>query len=268
MAFERVCLNMLSKYWRILATGSAFFIFGIGGIILSFLIFPLLKLRYFNNETKRRHCARKMIHKIFKSFVAYMVFVGICKVDIVNGELLKSARGKILIANHPSLIDVVVLISIIENADCVVKAGLWKNPFIKGVVSSLGYINNEEDPDTFIRDCQNTFKEGNNLILFPEGTRTTPGKNMVFRRGAANIALRAEVDVLPVMLYVSPTALTKELAWYQVPSKRFTFKLEVKPILEVENYLAAETVSNSVRKLTRDLLGYYNKELNVHERPN
>ena len=258
----------LNWCWRVIATGSAFSLFGLGGIFLSLLVFPLLKLCYFNDEIQRRKHARKIIHKTFKLFISYMELVGICHIDIDNAELLKNASGKILIANHPSLIDVVVLISLVDNADCVVKAGLWKNPFMKGVIGSLGYINNEEDPETFIRDCQQTFKEGNNLILFPEGTRTTPGKDMVFRRGAANIAIRTEVDVLPVLLYVSPTTLTKELAWYQVPNKRFTFKLEVKPVLPVQQYLTAETVSNSVRELTRDLLGYYKKELNVHERPN
>lgn len=258
----------LNRCWRIVATASAFVMFGFGGLILSAIVFPYLHLVYRDNETMRRNRARSVVHKTFKLFVGYMDFVGILKLEIINGELLKGRQGKIVIANHPSLIDVVVLISIIENADCVVKSGLWKNPFIKGVVRSTGYINNEEDPEQFLQDCKSTFEYGNNLIVFPEGTRTTQNQAMTFRRGAANIAIRAQVDILPICLFVTPTALTKELAWYQIPEKRFTFKLVVKEEILIQKYLKTDAVSNSARALTRDLLEYYNKELKVDERVN
>lgn len=259
---------MVNRYWRIIATGSAFFLFGFGGIILSLVIFPIVKLMYKGNEKKRRASTRKIVHKTFKVFIGYMQFVGIMKLEVVNGELLKASVGNIIIANHPSLIDVVVLISIIENADCVVKADLWKNPFLRGVVANLGYINNEADPEKFMRDCKKTFVEGNNLIVFPEGTRTTDGQTMQFKRGPANIALRTKTDVTPIVLFVTPTTLSKELSWYQVPKTRFTVKLVVKPEISVQKYLETGAISNSVRELTRDLIEYYNKELNVHERVN
>ncbi|WP_369678325.1 lysophospholipid acyltransferase family protein, partial [Enterococcus faecium] len=91
-------------------------------------------------------------------------------------DTIKNAKGQLIIANHPSLIDVVVLISIVRNADCVVKADLWKNPFLKGVVKATGYINNDADPEYFLNQCQQSFARGNNLIVFPEGTRSVPGK--------------------------------------------------------------------------------------------
>jgi 1-acyl-sn-glycerol-3-phosphate acyltransferase len=259
---------MINRCWRIFATGSAFLLFGIGGIILSILVFPIVRIKHRGNENKRRASARNIVHKTFKMFIAYMQIVGIMKLEIENGELLKASTGSIVIANHPSLIDVVVLISIIENADCVVKADLWKNPFLKGVVSNTGYINNAADPDKFMQDCKKSFNDGNNLIVFPEGTRTTPGEAMQFKRGAANIALRTKTDVTPILLFVTPTTLSKELSWYQVPKSRFTFKLVVKPENSVQKYLSADVVSNSVRELTRDLLKYYNEELSFYERVN
>lgn len=259
---------MINRYWRIFATGTAFFLFGFGGIILSLLVFPLVRIINLGNEHQRRATARKIVHKTFKMFIAYMQLIGIMKLEIENKELLEASKGNIVIANHPSLIDVVVLISIIENADCVVKADLWKNPFLKGVVSNTGYINNEADPDKFMMDCSKTFSDGNNLIVFPEGTRTTPGGKMEFKRGAVNIALRTKTDITPILLCVTPTTLSKELAWYQVPKSRFTFKLVVKPEISVQKYLSTNVVSNSVRELTRDLLKYYNEELSLYERVN
>jgi 1-acyl-sn-glycerol-3-phosphate acyltransferase len=259
---------MINHYWRVIATGSAFILFGFGGIILSLFIFPVIRLAYHGNEKKRRASTRRIVHKTFKMFISYMQILGIMKLEVVNSDLLNNCVGNIIIANHPSLIDVVVLISIIENADCVVKADLWKNPFLRGVVANLGYINNEADPEKFMQDCQKTFADGNNLIVFPEGTRTTDGQKMKFKRGPANIALRTKTDVTPVLLFVTPTTLSKELAWYQVPKTRFTVKLVVKPEISVQKYLETGAISNSVRELTRDLIEYYNKELNVHERVN
>lgn len=258
----------VNRCWRVVATASAFVLFGFGGLILSFIIFPCLQVIYSHNKKKRHRCTRKVVHKTFKMFVKYMEWVGILQLEVVNAERLKGSQSKIVIANHPSLIDVVVLISMIDNADCVVKSGLWKNPFIRGVVRNTGYINNEEDPEKFMYDCKNTFQEGNNLIVFPEGTRTTENKALKFRRGPANIAIRSQVDILPICLYVTPTTLTKELAWYQIPEKRFTFRLEVMEDISIQKYLETDVISNSVRELTRDLLEYYNKELKVDERVN
>ncbi|XPF95689.1 lysophospholipid acyltransferase family protein [Colwellia sp. RE-S-Sl-9] len=258
-------MKKINKYWRIFATGSAFTLFGFGGILLTLIVFPIVNFIHRHNEYQRKYSARKVVHKTFKMFVNYMSFVGILTLEIENEEQLKQHKGKLVIANHPSLIDVVVLISIIENADCVVKAGLWKNPFLKGVVTNTGYINNEEDPDTFLKDCSKTFEEGNNLIVFPEGTRSSIDKPLKFKRGAANIALRTKVDIVPIILTVTPTTLTKELAWYQIPDKKFTVKLVVNPVLSTQKYREAESVSNSVRELTRDLVEYYKEEFAAHE---
>lgn len=225
----------------------------------------MINIKYRNDDYQRKYRARKVVHQVFKGFVNYMRVVGILSLDIENEEQLNQYSGKLIIANHPSLIDVVVLISLIENADCVVKAGLWKNPFLKGVVNNTGYLNNEDDPETFLNDCCKTFEEGNNLVVFPEGTRSTKDAPLKFKRGAANIAIRTRVNIVPIIITVTPTTLTKELAWYQIPDKKFTVKLVVNPEFSTEKYTETESVSNSVRELTRDLVQYYNEELSVHE---
>ena len=66
----------------------------------------------------------------------------------------------------------VFLISFIKEANCVIKRGLYLNPFTIGVVMAARYISNA-DSDALIDDCAATLKAGNSLIIFPEGTRTT-----------------------------------------------------------------------------------------------
>ncbi|NMR25662.1 1-acyl-sn-glycerol-3-phosphate acyltransferase [Pseudoalteromonas sp. NEC-BIFX-2020_015] len=252
------------KIYRVFATGSAFALFSGGGLVLSILVFSIQRLIY-RDINQRNQAARTAVHYSFKFFVGYMRLVGILRLDIDKLDEIKHAKGQLIIANHPSLIDVVVLISIVRHADCVVKADLWKNPFLKGVVKATGYINNDADPDYFLGQCQQSFARGNNLIVFPEGTRSTPGNTWKFKRGAANIALRTEVDMLPVLIDVSPVTLTKGQKWYQVTDRRFTFKMRVLPPYLIEPYLHCEQLSNSVRQLTRDLQAYFNEEKSKHE---
>lgn len=257
---------MLNKSWRFCATVSAFTLFGVGGIILSVVLFPLLQLRYKKDIEKRRSIARKYVQKIFKFFLDYMQWMGICEITIKNAELLQQSKGQLIIANHPSLIDVVVLISLTKNADCVVKSDLWNNPFLKGVVGNIGYINNQKNSTTFIEDCKTSFIQGNNLIVFPEGTRTTEGQALKFRRGVANIAVRSQVNLVPIVISVTPTTLTKELPWYKVPDKKFVVEVVVNKEIAISDFVSDAPVPNQVRALTRYLLEYYNKELNLNER--
>lgn len=254
----------LIKAYRVLATGSAFALFSGGGLVLSVVIFSILHLVY-RDINQRNQAARTAVHYSFKFFVGYMRLVGILRLDVDQLDAIKHAKGQLIIANHPSLIDVVVLISIVRHADCVVKADLWKNPFLKGVVKATGYINNDSDPDYFLGQCQKSFARGNNLIVFPEGTRSIPGNSWQFKRGAANIAIRTQVDVLPVLIDVNPITLTKGQKWYQVTDRRFTFKLRVLPEFPIAPYLHTEQLTNTVRLLTRDLQAYFNEEKRKHD---
>jgi len=259
MAAIALMKTQLIKAYRIIATGSAFALFSAGGLALSVIIFSIQRLIY-RDINKRNQAARTAVHYSFKFFVGYMRLVGILRLDIDKIDAIKQAKGQLIIANHPSLIDVVVLISIVRHADCVVKADLWKNPFLKGVVKATGYINNDAEPDYFLGQCKKSFASGNNLIVFPEGTRSIPGKPWHFKRGAGNIALRSQVDILPILIDVNPITLTKGQKWYQVTERRFTFKMRVLPPYLIAPYIQDDQITNSVRKLTRDLQAYLNEE--------
>lgn len=208
-------LNWLGKLWRVLATGLCFSFFGFGGIVLSLIVFPIQRL-FVREPVRQKQIARQTVHYTFKFFVGLMALTGVFKFKLKELAHLKDLRGHLVLANHPSLIDVVVLISIIPNTDCVVKAHLFSNPFLRGVVTGTGYISNAE-PDGLITDCEESLRAGNNLVVFPEGTRTKPGQDIAFQRGAANIALRCKAPITAVSIDVNPSSLTKSEPWYAVP---------------------------------------------------
>lgn len=251
-------MKYLDQIWRLFATGFCFAVFGIGGVIIAALWLPFYRVKYKNNEAKRKQACRHAVHLTFKSFVWLMFVVGVTKVDVKGLNKLKNLKGKIIIANHPSLIDVVVLISIVRNADCIVKQNLLSNIFTRGVIKNTGYISNA-DPEELIKDCKTSLDQGSTLIIFPEGTRTFPGAPMTFRRGAANIALRSETNFQQVLIQVTPPALTKGWPWYKVPKSKIHMELVALEEIDISGYDAL-SASKSVRQLTRDLEQMYRKD--------
>ena len=253
----------INYIWRILATGLCFLIFGSGGLVLSLIVIPCQKL-LIRDINQRKYIARKTVHYTFKFFISFMAFVGIFKFDLAQANQLKQLKGHLILANHPSLIDVVVLISLLPNADCVVKTHLFKNVFLRGVVSNTGYISNAE-PEGLIRDCESSLKAGNNLIIFPQGTRSKPEETIKFQRGAANIAIRCQAKVTSVLLKVVPTTLTKNTPWYKIPATKAHFSaviVESTPTLPEKNI---EQTSKSVRQYNRALELFFTEELSKYE---
>ena len=167
--------------------------------------------------------------------------------------------------NLTPLIDVVFLIGFIRQADCVIKSSLRSNPFTKIPTGLARYIANG-DPESVIAEAAASLDRGNSLIIFPEGTRSTPGKKLKMQRGAANIALRAGIPITPVVITCEPTTLTKKLPWYRVPSRRFHISMSVCENIDTAMYQREEIPSIAARHLTRFLQNYFTQELALNER--
>jgi len=255
--------SKINYIWRVFATGLCFTVFGLGGLVLSFLVFPLQRI-VIKEQKEQKRIARKTVHHTFKFFIGLMSSVGIFQFSLEEANKLKNLNGHLVLANHPSLIDVVVLISLIPNADCVVKTHLFKNFFLRGAVSGTGYISNC-DPEKLLDDCEESLKEGNNLIIFPQGTRTKPEELLRFQRGAANIAVRCQSKITTVLLKVIPTTLTKHEPWYKIPSTKAHFSAMVidQSLTIPEN--DALNISKHVRQYNRTLEHFFTEELRKYE---
>lgn len=250
----------LNRTWRRLATGLCFAIFGIGGVVLSMTALPLLKLTFRGDEKRRQTQARRLVQRTFRWFIRVMAWTGVFHFNFQAMAQLKEVKGQVIIANHPCLIDVVALISFVPNADCVVKSHLWKNPFMRGVIQSTGYLSNS-DPDELVKACQKSLEQGCNLIIFPEGTRSTPGEPVRFQRGTAHLALRTNATITALWIDCSPVTLIKNEMWYQAPATKPTLSVHYLKEIDTQSYREEEKLSIAARRLTRDLQNYYEKVL-------
>ncbi len=249
-------LAKVSYGFRWLATAFSFFIFGIGGILLP-LIVPIIYL-FPGDENIREKRGQRLIHNAFRGFIWMMKVLGVLTFSVSDIERLREA--KLILANHPSLLDVVFLISLVPNANCVIKSSLLMNPFMRGPIKAAGYIVNAGNEAGVIEAATGAFDKGHALIVFPEGTRTTPLKKIKLKRGAANIAIRSGVDITPVIISCVPTTLTKRDRWYQIPSRPMHYKIMVKDMIEIAAYLNNLHPAKGARVLTDDLTRYFNNE--------
>jgi 1-acyl-sn-glycerol-3-phosphate acyltransferase len=253
-----IAFSRLNYCWRLLATGLCFSVFGIGGLVLWVFVFPALRIL---PRDLRRAKVRYVIHKAFGAFLRLMEGVGIMKMRVEGARTLSECRHALVLANHPTLIDVVALISLMPCAGCVVKQSLWKNPFLGGVVRAAGYISNS-DSDRLIDDCADEILAGRPMLVFPEGTRSNNGILSHFQRGAAYVALKSGMPILSVLIDCNPSTLTKSEKWHQIPIRRFDYRLRVFYPIGVDRLIDSEAPRTiAARKLTRALEAYFSQEL-------
>jgi 1-acyl-sn-glycerol-3-phosphate acyltransferase len=254
--------SLLNRGWRVLATGFSFAGFGIGGLLLGIVAFPLL-LVVVRHHQRRSVLARWTIHHLFRLFVAMICGLGLCSLEVHGRERLHR-RGLLILASHPSLIDVVFLMALVRHADCIVKAALLRNPFTSirpGPVRAAGFVCNDSGPG-LIDDCVASVRAGNNLIVFPEGTRTPAGSALGrLQRGAANLAVRGELTITPVRITCSQQMLGKSDRWWRVPRRAGHFVIDVGADIPIASHLAAEGAQAlAARRLNDELARHLGAE--------
>ncbi len=257
--------NRLNYYWRLFATGLCFTLFGLGGMAIGFVLFPLIHLITLNKRRAQKRC-QYVVYRAFQLFIWTMKKVGVLSYSIEEAECLGDLDSGIVIANHPSLIDVVFIVSRIPNALCIVKKAAWSNPFMMGVMWATGYVPND-DPEMLLETCAARVRGDEKLVIFPEGTRTKPGQPMRLRRGAASIIVKSGIPFTPVTMSIKPTTLTKAEKWYQIPHKRMHVRMEVGGEIDPSPYIVGgESLSLAGRRMNRLIKQVLIEGVERHER--
>ena len=247
------------RAWRVLATGLCFAAFGVGSVLMGLVIFPLLR-RCVRDRERAGLLARRVIRASFRGFVASMRACGVLTVEVNGLERLRGG-GRLILANHPTLIDVVLLMALVDDGDCVVKGALGRNPVTRGTVRGAGFVMNDDGGEELVQECLRSLHGGNNLIIFPEGTRSSRTEPMRLQRGAARVAVHGEQDITPVRIRCTPATLAKGEKWYQVPRARPHFRIDVDETIAVSPFIAgAPSHALAARHLNRHLTDYFSKE--------
>jgi 1-acyl-sn-glycerol-3-phosphate acyltransferase len=184
-----------------------------------------------------------------------MVLTGALQLKVENREKLRGISGKIIASNHNSILDVVMLISLIPNADCIVKNTLSKRHILQIITSKI-YIPNLLDFSELSERVGKSLREGNNVIIFPEGSRVSAGQPSIFKKGAARLSIDHACNIVPVLFAgnekIGLRKGDKMLSFH--PTEKYDFRLRVLPEINVEEY-KNESARVATERLTDDLKG-------------
>ena len=201
-----------------------FLVFGVGGVVLAAFLWPITRLFATRNRSKDE-IAQRSISRAFEVFVRSGQKLGVWRLKVIGAERLKGS-GTLVVANHPTLVDVVFLLSLLDQCDCVVKRAAWRNPTMFGIVRLAQYIPNDGGQQA-IEACVERLRAGRNVLLFPEGTRSPAEGLRRFQRGAARVAIRSGCRVVPVFIDCDPPALKKGQPWVGFPEKGIDYTVRV-----------------------------------------
>jgi 1-acyl-sn-glycerol-3-phosphate acyltransferase len=240
---------------RLAATALCFAVFGACCLAFALLVVPATWLAPARSRQPRM---RRALGAGMRWFVRLMRSVGVLSYELQGLETL-GRPGQLILANHPTLIDVVFLLGFAPSSNCVVKQQFWRNPFTRWSVVAAGYVSNSPT-DRMIEGAAAALRQGQSVIIFPEGTRTVPGRPLQFHRGAAAIAVRAAAVVTPVYIQCSPPTLAKADAWYRIPKRRVHFSLRTGADIDPEPFRRAAPRPLAARALNEELLRVFTAE--------
>ena len=184
---------------------------------------------------QRERWTRRMIHRLCAGLVGYLRFAGVLEVDFDRLSALAARRGIIIAANHPTFIDAILIMSQVPNVFCLTKAGVLRNPWVAGMCRCAGYEINS-DAGHLIEHCAARLRRGENLLVFPEGTRTSDPILGRFKRGFAVMSTRTPAPVATVLIAsLNGAYLRKGQSFFALPPTlplRYRFSISEEFLLE------------------------------------
>ena len=197
---------------------------------------------------------------IMGAFRIYTIFLRVfcaCRFDLAAIDKLRDQGALVVVANHPSLLDVVMIVSRLPNVVCVMKAQLMDNILFGAAARLARYIRNDSALD-MVRDARSELQRGAQLVIFPEGTRTTRFPINRCLPTAGLIAKRSGTPVQALCIEFSSPYLGKQWPLFKRPKLPLRFRVRLG-----ERFTAPRDVSAFATALEE----YFRVELTSPESP-
>ncbi len=247
----------LARVGRALRSGFMFSLFGIGSVLMAGVVIPFVALIGRHRSQRATDLtAQRLIQRCFALFVQIGVWIRLWDVEHSGTERLSDGSA-LIVANHPTLLDVVFIGAFLPQGDYVVKREAWSNPALGGIARIAGFISND-GAEELVDACSRRLLAGRSVLLFPEGSRSPEQGLRPFRRGAAHVALRTECRILPVSIDCQPPALKKGQPWWALPDDRMKFTLDVGEAIYAKDLVNGDvTPAVAARHVTASLRAYF-----------
>ena len=235
------------EYLAMLVGLGALALICLGWLPFALLCYPLLPRRI------GQPLGRLMIARGFRVYLGILSLLCACRFDLDALDRLSDEGPLILAANHPSLLDAVMILSRLPNAVCVMKAALMDNILFGAAARLARYIRNNA-PLEMILNAREELCQGAQLVIFPEGTRTTDFPIDPCTPSTGLIASRTAVPVQTLLIEFSTPYLGK--AWP-------LFRRPLLPLCCTIRLGHRFPPPGNVDTFTRELEAYFRNELSA-----
>ena len=173
-----------------------------------------------------RTLGRAVIAHAYRIFWGAASLCGMMRIDSSCLDALRNERGLIFVANHPTMLDALLLVARLPRSACIMKADLMRNVFLGAGARLARYIRNDS-ARTMVRLAVDDLKNGGQLVIFPEGTRTVKPPLNAFRPGVTLIAKLAQAPIQTVFIDTDSPYLAKGWPLWRVPPLPIVFRLRL-----------------------------------------
>jgi len=172
-----------------------------------------------------------------------------------NRERLRNDRAYVVVANHQSLLDILVLFRLYRHFKWVSKEEIFRVPFIGWNMTLNRYIRirrgDKQDAVRMMAACGDALASGSSIMIFPEGTRSLDGELREFRHGAFTLGLRHRTPILPIVLDGTLDALPKHGVTLNNPAN---IVIQVLDPIPVDGFSDVDALRTHVRDVMAERL--------------
>ncbi len=245
---RRSAARKLVDWCRVL---SGFTVYGLLGLVV--IVACLFVAAFVRDRARRRGLCQGLIHRGVSWYASYTEWIGIFRVEFAQAARLRTMRGTVFAPNHASLMDATHFLARLPRLVCVMKKSIAANP-VMGVSSCLaGYLPMDQGTE-FIRRGRDALREGSNLLVFPEGTRTLDPPVNPFKSGFALMASLADAPVQTVFIETPVLFMGKNWPLWKTPPLPLEIRLHLGEQFRVRP-------GQSAKAFSAELEGYFRREL-------
>jgi 1-acyl-sn-glycerol-3-phosphate acyltransferase len=187
----------------------------------------------------------------FRIHLGIMQALGAWRLDLSELDSLRGQGALIVAANHPSLLDAVLVVSRLPDAVCVMKRSLLGN-FLLGPAARLARYVRNDSLLRLVASAEAQLRDGGQLLLFPEGTRTVAPPTGPFTDAVGAVARRAHVPVQTVIIEADSAFLGKGRPLLDLPRFPLHYRARLGRRFEAPS---------DVRAFTAELHSYFEHQL-------
>lgn len=226
-------------------TSFALFVYlsGTMGVVLPF---ALVYVPWCRRRGKHPVMLHRLLHWFGRRVCAMLGHFG-AKVTVLNAHGHDFDKPAVLICNHQSHLDLMVLLSLTSKIVFLTNDWVWHSPYYGYIIRHAEYYPVSAGIDALMPKLKDLAERGYSICVFPEGTRSADGSILRFHKGAFHLALALSLPTVPLILYGANRVLPKGTWWM----RRWPINLEVCQSISPDGLMAMGPTEREICKAMR-----------------